>query len=105
MFVFLKKKFLKKSIYWIGKYCTRPVDQPMVKTTSSYLSYSSRKQINDGNSSASSPLMLKFGDMLKTSRFMVVEKIAIDDDDLNMTAMNLPVGSHAIDLGSPPIRR
>lgn len=81
------------------------MDQPIVKTTSLYFSYISRKQINDGNSSRSSPLILKLGDMLKTSRLIDVEKTAIDGVFLNITATNRPVGSQAILCGSPPITR
>lgn len=43
--------------------------------------------------------------MLNTLRLIEVEKMAIDADDLNMTATNLPVGSHTMLFGNPPIIR
>lgn len=63
--------------------------------------------MNDGNSSASSPLMLKLGDTLSTLRLIEVENTAIDDELLNIAAMNMnrPVGSHTMLFGTPPITR
>lgn len=61
--------------------------------------------MNDGNSSWSSPLIVKLGEMFNTSRLIDVAKTAIDAEDLNITATNLPVGSHAILFGRPPTTR
>lgn len=62
--------------------------------------------MSDGNSSwSSSPLILKLGDTLKTLRLIEVENTAIDEDPLNMTATNRPVGSHTMLFGRPPITR
>lgn len=61
--------------------------------------------MNDGNSSGSSPLILKLGEMFKTSRLIDVEKIEMDDVDLNITATYRPVESQTILFGRPPITR
>lgn len=74
----------------------------MVSTTWPFL-WSRLKQVKFANSLASrSPPMKTDGEMCTMFRLIDVLKTAIDGDSLNMTAMNLPVGSQQTLLGIPP---
>lgn len=84
-----------------GKYCMRPLDQPMVKTESEFLRFLLWKQIYEGDSSPM-PVIKQDGDTFKLNFCMQVEKIAMQGESLKIIAKYKPLGSQTTDWGWPP---
>lgn len=68
-----------------GKYCIRPLDQPIVKTESAFLRFLLWKQIYEGYS-LPTPVIKQEGDKLKLNFCIQVEKMAMQGESLKVMA-------------------